>query len=52
MAQPALSELPKEILPYLIVHERVYGMYARKWLMLVSLRPIDGMALEDITWPE
>jgi 4-amino-4-deoxy-L-arabinose transferase-like glycosyltransferase len=50
MTQHALSELPKEILPYLIVHERAYGMYARKWLMLVSLRPIDGIALEDIIW--
>lgn len=50
MAQHALSELPEEILPYLVVHDRAYGMYARKWLMLVSLRPIDGRALEDITW--
>jgi 4-amino-4-deoxy-L-arabinose transferase-like glycosyltransferase len=52
MAQHALSELPKEILPYLIIHERVYGMYARKWLMLVSLQPVNGVALEDMTWPK
>ncbi len=52
MAQYALAEFPKEILPYLIVHERAYGMYARTWLMLVSLRPIDDGALEDIIWPK
>lgn len=50
IAQHALAELPPEILPYLIVHERVYGMYARKWLLLVSLHPVDGKALEGTTW--
>ncbi len=40
MAQDALEELPKEIIPYLIVHARVHGMYARKWLLLVSLQPL------------
>jgi len=39
MPQDALELLPKEIIPYLIVHDRVYGMYARRWLLLVSLQP-------------
>ncbi|MDQ6999739.1 MAG: glycosyltransferase family 39 protein [Mariprofundus sp.] len=39
MPQEALELLPKEIIPYLIVHDRVYGMYARRWLLLVSLQP-------------
>jgi len=42
MAQDALELLPKEIIPYLIVHARVHGMYARKWLLLVSLQPLTG----------
>jgi len=41
MAQDALEALPKAIIPYLIVHARVHGMYARKWLLLVSLQPLD-----------
>ncbi len=41
LAQDALAELPKAIIPYLIVHARVHGMYARKWLLLVSLQPLD-----------
>jgi len=41
MPQYALDELPKAILPYLIVHARVHGMYARTWLLLVSLQPLD-----------
>ncbi len=41
MPQYALEELPKAILPYLIVHARVHGMYARTWLLLVSLQPLD-----------
>ncbi|MDQ6981606.1 MAG: glycosyltransferase family 39 protein [Mariprofundus sp.] len=39
MPQNALELLPKEIIPYLIVHARVHGMYARHWLLLVSLQP-------------
>ncbi|MDQ6996284.1 MAG: glycosyltransferase family 39 protein, partial [Mariprofundus sp.] len=41
MTQEALEELPKEIIPYLIVHARVHGMYARRWLLLVSLQPLE-----------
>jgi len=41
MAQDALEELPKAIIPYLIVHARVHGLYARKWLLLVSLQPME-----------
>lgn len=41
IAQDALELLPKEIIPYLIVHARVHGMYARKWLLLVSLQPLE-----------
>jgi len=41
MAQNALEELPKDIIPYLIVHARMHGMYARKWLLLVSLQPLE-----------
>jgi len=40
IAQDALELLPKAIIPYLIVHARVHGMYARKWLLLVSLQPL------------
>ena len=50
IAQHALSELPEEILPHLIVHERAYGMYARKWLLLVSLPPVGEKAVEGTTW--
>lgn len=50
IAQPALAELPREILPYLIVHERVYGMYARQWLLLVSLPPMNEGELEGTAW--
>ncbi|NWF36568.1 glycosyltransferase family 39 protein [Mariprofundus sp. KV] len=49
IAQSALELLPKEIIPYLIVHERVFGMYARRWLLLVSLQPVDEG--EEIPWP-
>jgi len=42
MAQDALELLPKAIIPYLIVHARLHGMYARKWLLLVSLQPLDS----------
>ncbi|NWF38800.1 glycosyltransferase family 39 protein [Mariprofundus sp. NF] len=49
LAQSALELLPKEIIPYLVVHERVFGMYARRWLLLVSLRPVDEG--EEIPWP-
>jgi len=40
ISQNALELLPKEIIPYLIVHARVHGMYARRWLLLVSLQPL------------
>ncbi len=42
IAQDALELLPKAIIPYLIVHARLHGMYARKWLLLVSLQPLDS----------
>ena len=44
MPQETLEELPKEIIPYLIVHARVHGMYARRWLLLVSLQPVNEVA--------
>jgi 4-amino-4-deoxy-L-arabinose transferase-like glycosyltransferase len=40
--QNALAELPAGIAPYLIVHKRVFGLYARRWLMLISLKPLKG----------
>ncbi len=43
MPQESLEELPKEIIPYLIVHARVHGMYARRWLVLVSLQPVNDV---------
>ncbi|MDQ6970481.1 MAG: glycosyltransferase family 39 protein [Mariprofundus sp.] len=49
MPQYALQELPKAIVPYLIVHARVHGMYARTWLMLVSLQPLAD-AEEERIW--
>jgi len=45
ISQDALELLPKEIIPYLIVHARVHGMYARRWLLLVSLQP-SGLHLQ------
>ena len=42
MPQQELAALPQEIIPYLIIHQRVYGLYARKWLVLVSLQPMEG----------
>ncbi len=50
VAQSALALLPKEIIPYLVVHDRVYGMYARRWLLLVSLEPLEGV--REIPWPK
>ncbi len=56
MAQDALEELPKQIIPYLIVHARMHGMYARKWLLLVSLQPLglhsQGNKQEEKAWPK
>jgi len=43
LPQWALKDLPKEIVPYLIVHARVHGMYARTWLLLVSLQPLNDL---------
>lgn len=50
VAQSALELLPKEIIPYLIVHDRVFGMYARRWLLLISLMPLEEE--EEIPWPK
>ncbi|MDQ7012031.1 MAG: glycosyltransferase family 39 protein [Mariprofundaceae bacterium] len=47
MPEQALAELPREILPYLLIHARVHGLYARKMLLLLSLQPVEGMA-----WPK
>ncbi|GAV19445.1 4-amino-4-deoxy-L-arabinose transferase [Mariprofundus micogutta] len=52
LSQQSLELLPKEIIPYLIVHERVFGMYARRWLMLISLQPLDEETGEETTWPK
>jgi len=46
LPQGALTEFPSAILPYLVIHKRRFGMVARKWLLLVSLRPVEGL-----TWP-
>ncbi len=46
LPQKALRDFPSAILPYLIIHKRGFGMVAREWLLLVSLRPIKGL-----TWP-
>ena len=48
LPQYALAELPKAIVPYLIVHARVHGMYARTWLLLVSLQPLADVKEEKI----
>lgn len=42
ISQEAMSLLPKDIIPYLIVHERVFGLYSRRWLLLVSLQPLES----------
>ncbi len=39
LPEAALADFPDSILPWLVVHERRYGMYARKQLMLISLKP-------------
>ena len=46
LPQGALTEFPPAILPYLVIHKRSLGMVSRKWLLLVSLRPVKGR-----TWP-
>ncbi|MDX8406907.1 MAG: hypothetical protein R8L58_00820, partial [Mariprofundaceae bacterium] len=51
LPQQALSELPKEMLPYYIVHKRAYGLYARHWLMLISLQPPAGSTTGELLWP-
>jgi len=47
MPEEALREFPSDVLPHLIVHRRRYGLVARKWLLLLSLQPVEG-----IPWPE
>ncbi len=42
MPESELPSLPDEIMPYLVVHARVHGLYARKWLVLLSLQPVGG----------
>ena len=46
LTQDALAQLPKQIIPYLIVHARVHGLYARRWLLLVSLEPLESINRE------
>ncbi|MDQ6960149.1 MAG: hypothetical protein Q9M27_03890, partial [Mariprofundaceae bacterium] len=46
LPQGALTGFPSAILPYLIIHKRGFGMVARTWLLLISLRPVEGL-----TWP-
>ncbi|MDX8412340.1 MAG: glycosyltransferase family 39 protein [Mariprofundaceae bacterium] len=41
MPSVSLAELPQEILPFLVIHDRAFGMYARKELLLLSLAPIE-----------
>jgi 4-amino-4-deoxy-L-arabinose transferase-like glycosyltransferase len=48
MPQEALKAFPPAILPYLVIHHRAYGLYARKWLILVSLKPIEGVSWQKI----
>ncbi len=47
LPQGALTGFPSAILPYLVIHKRSFGMVARKWLLLISLRPAEGL-----TWPK
>ncbi len=47
LTQEALAELPREMLPHFIVHKRVYGLYARHWLMLISLQPLPNRQWEN-----
>jgi len=47
MPQKALKEFPSAMLPYLVIHKRRFGMVAREWLLLISLRPVEGLA-----WPK
>jgi len=46
LPQGALTDFPSAILPYLVIHKRRFGMVAREWLLLISLRPVEGL-----TWP-
>ncbi len=41
MPEAALADFPDRILPWLVVHARRHGMYARQWLLLVSLKPLN-----------
>jgi len=38
--EAALADFPDSILPWLVVHARRHGMYARQWLLLVSLKSL------------
>ncbi len=42
LPQDALREFPPDVLPHLVIHLRRHGLVARKWLLLVSLRPVKG----------
>jgi len=42
LPQGALAGFPAAILPRLVIHQRKFGMVARKWLLLVSLKPVEG----------
>ncbi|MDX8403365.1 MAG: glycosyltransferase family 39 protein [Mariprofundaceae bacterium] len=51
LPQDSLALLPKEMIPYLIVHAKMHGLYARKWLLLVSLQPLDNKTGKELIWP-
>jgi len=42
LPQEALVDFPSAMLPYLVIHKRKFGMVARKWLLLVSLKSVEG----------
>ena len=46
MPEQSLAEFPPAVLPHLVVHRRRHGLVARKWLLLVSLQPVEGAS-----WP-
>jgi len=40
LPESALADFPDSILPWLVVHDRRYGMYARTQLILISLKQV------------
>ncbi len=41
LPQDSLADFPSGMLSRLIIYRRIFGLYARKWLLLIALRPVE-----------